>query len=345
MSAPDWNAVRYSAGSRGGHVESYFIKANDPSMTRAIWLKATIFASTSEPERPLAEGWAIAFDRGAKRNVAVKHTLPLGDATFGADGLGIRWNARPERAGGEPESLEMSGEARAISTRGRITAQGHAIGWELALRGDAPPIVPFFAPAMYRARFPKSKLVTPMPDARVAGHVVVDGERWEIDGWRGMQGHNWGRGHADLYAWTHGNLWDEEADFVLEAVSARVRVGPVLSPLTTLVCARHRGVAYDFVKPLELLRASGDVGKRSYHFAATSALASIEGFLEAETEDMVGLHYANPDGPMTYCLNSKLARARVRFEAVGRAPLTLTSRAAALEIGTRDADHGVRMAV
>jgi hypothetical protein len=65
--------------------------------------------------------------------------------------------------------------------------------------------------------------------------------------------------------------------------------------------------------------------------------------VEARTDDMVGLYYANPDGAMTYCLNSKLASARVRFEPKGRAPLTLTSRAAALEVGTRDADHGVRM--
>jgi hypothetical protein len=58
---------------------------------------------------------------------------------------------------------------------------------------------------------------------------------------------------------------------------------------------------------------------------------------------MAGLHYANPDGAMTYCLNSKLARARIQFEARGRPPLFLSSRAAALEIGTRDAEHGVRM--
>ena len=64
-----------------------------------------------------------------------------------------------------------------------------------------------------------------------------------------------------------------------------------------------------------------------------------------DADDMVGLYYPNPHGPMTYCLNTKLARARVRFEASGRPPLLLTSRAAALEIGTRDDGHGVRMYV
>jgi hypothetical protein len=208
-------------------------------------------------------------------------------------------------------------------------------------------MVPFFSPRMYEGGFPRSKFVTPLPDLTFDGEVVVDGDRWAIDGWRGMQGHNWGKGHAELYAWCQVNAWSETPDpeLVLECVSARVRVGPLLVPLTTLVCVRHRGVSYDFIRPETVLRAHGDVTTRRYGFSARTELARIEGLIEAETEDMVGLYYANPEGPMTYCLNSKLATARVRFEPRGRPPLVLTSRSAALEIGTRDDDHGVTMHV
>ena len=48
---------------------------------------------------------------------------------------------------------------------------------------------------------------------------------------------------------------------------------------------------------------------------------------------------------MTYCLNSKLAHGRVRIEVAGREPIDLTTRCAALELGTKDADHGVQMYV
>jgi hypothetical protein len=65
--------------------------------------------------------------------------------------------------------------------------------------------------------------------------------------------------------------------------------------------------------------------------------------LSAETDDLVGLHYANPKGSPTYCLNSKLARARVELSMPGGEKIVASSRAAALEIGTRDARHGVRM--
>jgi hypothetical protein len=63
----------------------------------------------------------------------------------------------------------------------------------------------------------------------------------------------------------------------------------------------------------------------------------------AETDDMVGLHYLNPNGTMTYCLNSKLARGRLELGLPSGEKITATSRAVALEIGTLESDHGVTM--
>lgn len=343
MPALDWNATRFDPATRAGHVESFFLKANDPSGDRAVWVRGTLFASNAEPGRPLAEGWAIAFDRrgGRHTNVAVKRQVPFAGATFSREELAVRWQAPAEGGAESREGIEILPG----STRGEIATKDHRIAWTLRYDGEARPIVPFPLDVMYTAPLPKSKLVTPVPDARFDGRVTVDGETWEIAGWRGMQGHNWGRGHADLYAWCHCNVWDEDPDFVLEGFSGQVKIGPVLTPLATIVMVRHRGVVYDFNAPLDIYRASGDVSPRRWTFAAASKLASVEGIVEADTEDMVGLFYPNPSGAMTYCLNSKLARARVRFEAAGRAPLTLTTRASALEIGTRKADHGVRMYV
>jgi hypothetical protein len=46
---------------------------------------------------------------------------------------------------------------------------------------------------------------------------------------------------------------------------------------------------------------------------------------------------------MTYCLNSKIARGRLRIELPGKPALELRTDSAALEIGTKDPNHGVRM--
>jgi hypothetical protein len=54
--------LRYSEGSRG-HVESWLFKANEPAGRRAIWLKCTVFARAARRVPPIAEAWAVAFDR------------------------------------------------------------------------------------------------------------------------------------------------------------------------------------------------------------------------------------------------------------------------------------------
>jgi hypothetical protein len=70
---------------------------------------------------------------------------------------------------------------------------------------------------------------------------------------------------------------------------------------------------------------------------------TVWGEVSASTDDFAGLHYEDPNGSMLYCLNSKLAQARFEISLPDRQPLVLTSNHAALEIGTRDPNHGVRM--
>lgn len=345
----DWNALRFDAAHPRDHVESFFMKLNDPKGERALWLKATVFASAREPSRPMAEGWAIAFDRrsGTTRHVAVKHELPLAKASFGTSGLGIHWELETGRPALE-NAPELAREGVSIEpghTRGAISTHGHRIAWSLRFSGPQSSVVPLPFPWMYSPKFPSSKIVTPYPDLRFEGDVSVDRERWDIAGWRGMQGHNWGRRHTDFYAWSHINVWDQDEDFVFEGLSAQVKLGPLKTPMLTLICVRKGGVVYDFNEPRTIAKARAEVTPRTWSFSAHSRDARIEGMLSADTADMVGLYYANPAGPMTYCLNSKLARAHVRFEARGRPPLALSSKAAALEIGTHDEHHGVTMAV
>jgi hypothetical protein len=336
----DPNAVRFDPSARRDHVESYFMKLNDPSGERALWLKATILASGGDPSGAQAEGWAIAFDRrgGRTRHEAVKHVLPYKNAAFSREGLDIRWDLPGTR---ERDRMRMEPG----HTEGSISRGDQRVAWDLRFSGELACIAPLPFEAMYAPGFPSAKLLSPHPDVRFEGEVTAFGERWSIDGWRGMQGHNWGRQHTYAYAWCHANVWEEDPEFVLEGLSASIKLGPVVTPLLTVVCVRHRGVRYDFNGVLDMARARAEVTPRRWVFSARGRYGRIEGDVEAETADMVGLHYQNPSGSMLYCLNSKLSRARVRFEALGRPPLRLTSRAAALEIGTRDAAHGVTMAV
>ena len=315
-----------------GHVESYFLKLNDPSGRRALWIKATILVREGGTPR-VAEAWAIAFDREG-RHRAAKETVPLARARFDASRLDV------EVAGVTLGERRAHGEVKSGDTR---------IAFDLVF--DTPersgaPLVPFPTERMYETPLPSSKTVSPYPHARFRGSYEVDGAKVEVDGWAGMQGHNWGARHAELYAWGHCNQWDGEDDLVLEGFTGRVKIGPVLAPPLTIVCVRHRGISYDFNGPLVLVRARGEIGRHRWSFSAKNALGAVSGELWAETDDFVGLAYENPNGEQTYCLNSKIARGRIRLSIRGRrgnVDVEAMTRAAALEIGTKDANHGVVM--
>jgi hypothetical protein len=327
------SAMKVSAGlryegarARQGHVESWFLKANDPRSRRAIWLKWTIWAGERVPTAAIAEAWAVAFS-GKDGNVAVKMAVPVdgGLTRFEREGLGVTI-----------DGCNLSREA----ARGRVETGGRAIEYDLRIESRAEPLLHFPNAWMYADGFPGQKITSPLPNALVSGRVQVDGETWEAVGWPAMVGHNWGRRHSALYAWGQCNAWDGGDDLVLEGVSIGGG-GPVLG--ATLLCIRHEGVRYDLNRLPSLARNAGAITPRRWRFRGRSRGVSIDGEMWAETDDFVGLFYTNPDGTNCHCLNSKLARAEVTLTLPGRPKRAYRSSRAALEIGTTDPRHGVRM--
>ena len=345
------------ARSRRGHVESWFLKANDPHGRRAIWLKWTIWSGPGGREHAVAEAWAIAFG-GADGHVATKTTVPFEQARFASRTIGA-----------SVDGCTLSADA----AHGRVESGGRAIAYDLTIASLEAPLVHFQKAWMYEGGFPKQKIVSPIPNARISGSVVVsrvdhtarppegrpgrvdhtarppegrpEGDTWTLDAWPGMVGHNWGAGNSESYAWGHCNAWDDEDDVVFEGFSARVRAGGVLLPTTTALCLRHHGTSYMLSGIAALASNHGAISARRWRFRGKGPRIAIEGEMWADTDDFVGLFYPNPDGTLCYCLNSKLARAEIKVRLEGRAPRTLRSERAALELATRDPHHGVRMYV
>jgi hypothetical protein len=319
--------LRYDvARARQGHVESWFLKANDPGSRRAIWLKWTIWAGNRAPTAAIAEAWAVAFSAKAG-HVAAKMAVPFGEPRthFEREGLGVM-----------VDGCSLSTE----SASGRVETGDREIGYDLRIEPMAEPLLHFPSAWMYTDRWPSQKLASPVPTARISGRVEVDKDTWQVEGWPAMIGHNWGRRHSALYAWGQCNAWDGGDDLVLEGVSTGSG-GPVLG--ATLLCIRHEGSRYDLNGLSALARNAGEISPRRWQFRGRSSRVQIEGEMWADTDDFVGLFYPNPDGTNCHCLNSKLARAEVTLKIAGRPSRIYRSSRAALEIGTNDPNHGVRM--
>lgn len=334
---PDLLGSRYRGGP---HVESWFMTASEPGGRRAVWVEQSVFARARSadarmpPVPPVAEALAIAFDR-ERGHVATKTTLALHAAQFARGNLDV-----------VVDGCELSlGHAR-----GAIASGGRSLAWDLGVGPAlAAPIVHLPSLALYDDRVPSGKAVTPVSDARASGIVRVrrgpyeDEERWDVESWPAMIGHHWGRVHPHLFAWAHCNAWDDAEELVFEGLSTRIRVGPMLSPMPTAIFVRWRGQEWN-LNTHELLGPNrGTISMRRWEATARGDGLRVHVELGAATDDLVGLHYPNPDGAMTYCLATKLARARIELHLPGGRLVTAKSCAAALELGTRDRHHGVRM--
>ena len=293
-----------------GHYESFYLKLCHPSEPLGAWIRYTVH------KRPGAAAtgslWFTLFTPEGPR--AAKQTVP-----------------GPEAGGG---NLLRVGEAR-IGAEGARGSIGDEVGWELALEAAEEPLFHLPAAWMYRARLPRTKLLSPAPAARFSGSLTLEDQSIEVDGWRGMAGHNWGAQHAERWIWLHGLT--EDGDW-LDAAVGRVKLGPLTTPWVAngaLSVAGDRHV---------LRRAKVTEFPDRCTFQLSGRGVEVRGTVEAARERFVGWVYADPDGSEHHAVNCSIADMRLTVRRRGGAPSELfVPHAAAYELGMREHDHGIEI--
>jgi hypothetical protein len=323
---PPPNAVRFTGAP--GHVESYFVRANHPARPLAVWLKATILSPLEGP--PVAESWFIFFDGEAQRTVAKRQTQPWVQARF------PRGTATRVSAANLALDVAPHGGAR-----GTVPTEAGEVRFELSWRPEPSPIAEPLSIFPYRflltGPFPKSKLLTPLPALRVSGRLELQGETVVLDGWTGMQGHNWGREHAFEYAW--GQCLFPEADAMVEGFTGRVRVAGRTSPRLSALVVRRGARTWRFDTLFDAWRQEASVTAELWTLRLRSGDGEAELAMDAAGRPMVCLGYWNPDGALSYCFNSKLAKVRLTVRPIDGAAFSLESpHGGALEFLRREAD-------
>lgn len=314
-----------------GHVESYFWRANHPHEPKAFWLKATIL-------RPLqgetvAEVWCATFDAEGE-TWAARETVPLAQARFGGDPLVIRvGECRFElgRHGGSATGEIGTGDA----------ARTWDLRWTIPDGRLFEPLCLYPTRAMVDGFFPKSKLLSPAPAMRFEGHMTWAGRRVEVDGWYGMQGHNWGKEHAYRYAWAQCLFLDGEdrPHCMAEGFSGKIKLGGVLTPWISALVVRRGRRAYRFDHVFDLWRQRVAIGDLRWSVRLRGRDGGATLSMVAKPDQVACLGYKNPDGALSYCLNSKLARTELRVDPSGEDSFECVSEhGGALEFLQREVD-------
>jgi hypothetical protein len=319
-SIPD-NAPRYPS-TRAGHVESYFWRANHPTERKAIWLKATVLRTDAGPA--VAEAWCAVFAPGGVR--AAKTTVPLDQASYAGD-----------------VEIAVGGCRFAVTADGGFTSgRVDDLSWNLeftTVPGLGGPLSLYPSRKMVTGAFPKTKLLTPSPALRF--HGTVGDER--ADGWLGMQGHNWGREHAYEHEW--GACVFTGADgaplAMAEGVSGRVKFGGLILPRMAMLTVRRGSKEYRFDRVYDVWNqhAERDVDGLRWTLKMSGDDGEAVMTMEADPREVAALGYANPDGTIATCLNSKLARTVLRVNPVNEEGFECVSaHGGALEFLSRKAD-------
>ncbi|HEU0033880.1 MAG TPA: hypothetical protein VFQ53_24800 [Kofleriaceae bacterium] len=327
-----WNGSRYDASSSEGHYESWFLRANDAG-GRAFWIRYTIFAPKHGPRDAVGELWAIVFDRARdddRRVVPAKQVHAMTECSFARDRLAVTIGAA---------------KLDATTLVGSASANGHTIAWDLQYGGGGPPLL-LLPERLYTMKLPRAKALVNRPLATFSGTITVDGEPLTIDSWVGSQNHNWGSRHTDRYAWGQVAGFDERPDAFLECSTARLKLGPVMTPPMSPVVLRLGDEVLGYNGLTRAARALGAYAPYQWHIETTDRQhGTLDIRIHADPADFVALRYANPPGGTKICLNSKVARCELTLRRPDKLPLVLHSSRAAFEIVDDTAPPGITPAV
>lgn len=304
--------------ARGGHYESWFIRANHPREPRAFWIRYTLFIPARDSEPRLGEVWAIYFDGKRDHPIAAQEDVAWEQCQIRADRLDLHLG----------NSTLRSGEAR-----GHARGSRHRLEWQLQYRDGGEPLL-LLPPSWYERGFPKAKALVSRPLVRFSGYLTADGERIDIEDWIGSENHNWGQRHTDSYAWGQVCGFDNDDGAFLECASARLKLGPLWSPIMTVATFRYEDRIYAFNRIERSWLQRAEYGPGHWRFTCVEGPNRLHVAMNAREQDIVALRYRNPPGGIKTCLNSKLAACELRLERRGKPAVQLHSTRAAFEILT-----------
>jgi Tocopherol cyclase len=320
-----------------GHYEVWYATFSHLPSQTGYWIRYTLESPKPGHGTPYAELWFARFDPRAP------------ERTFGFH----RRTAIAElKQDNEPWRLRIGdAELRDDGMKGALAGAGHAVSWDL--RWQPSPTVHRHLPDMvYRGTWADTQVVAPHLNVAAHGHVIVDGERVELDAAPLGQSHVWGRKHAYSWAWSHCNAFEGDRGAALETLTVRLRRGSVVLPKLTMLTLRLDGSEPDLVEFRDFWKmplARSEYGTGRYHLLASGAEFRVEAELTCRAEDMLLTEYVDPDGDPAFCHNTECADARVvvhrRSPFVGRFRewRTLRSaRGAHFEWGARAGDPMVK---
>ncbi len=293
------NLARWDGRSRG-YYEVWYLTGNQRETGAGFWIRYTLEAPrTGEAEARL---WFAFFDRqDPARSFALNRGFPASSLRCRAD----------------PFGLDLAGATlHHHRSRGAVEGGGHRAEWDLAWEPSTwtHHHLPAF---VYRTPFADTRVLSPNPDVRLRGAIVVDGRRLTLADEPGGQTHLWGRKHAHAWAWGRCTAFGDGDDAFLEALTVRVRRAGVVLPALTFLALRLEGRTHVLTGLRDGWRGKGVFETGRYGFEAAGRGAVVRGTFTATPERLVLARYHDPDGEPAFCANTEIGDLDLEVQAAG----------------------------
>ncbi len=212
--------------------ESFYFRGNLINSSLSFWLKHNLIQFNGEDQVRI-DNTFVVFDDNSQTTQTFHQSTVLSCEAYHRQLLspGHTWqNLRIEFNGGGFFELTPEGRLTGIINDERQSRQIH---WNLQTVASGGAYYHFDQSWFYRNFFPKKKLLT--VDCRMQFKGEINSPTFKASGtFIGMNGHNWGKEHAHLYAYANCNEFlnstGSSTDAVLECFSAKIKIGGILSP-------------------------------------------------------------------------------------------------------------------
>jgi hypothetical protein len=300
-----------------GMYESYYFRGTSEDGNHAFWLKHNMLRYRGSDDVWL-EGALVLFDRAACRTSAVYAHEAMDAERFA--------RMTQQATNWEHVALELHNGSSVQIARGYVG--GHLVGeggnarWDLQVHRSDLSLQHFPHEAMYKVPWPGNKVVT--RDCHVDFHGSVWAGDLAFSGrFHGMNGHNWGSGHAQAYQYANCARFDGVDDAYFDGFSARVAfaAGRMISPWMSMASLHLRGEWLHFNSMGRALNhevsVAGEYAWRARFGNGTHSLdVDIDGATPQELP-WAALHYDHPDRNQSVVRNTKFAALKLRVSRRG----------------------------
>ncbi len=303
-----------------GLYESFYFRGNSLSGKLSFWLKHNLLLFKNAPTVRL-EGTFVLFDRLGHQCTTLHSEQTLERELFFKEIEGRSWSDFHMKMDNgcyfHLSSTELEG-----SLSEKVDNRLQKIQWQFHLNRSQRSYFHLSPHWLYSSPiFPKKRLLTSEIDLQFQGSITLDGRSLTdpSEVFVGMNGHNWGREHAAIYAYGNCNQFHESprspfSKTYFDGYSAKIRLpgGKFLSPFLSGASLMVDGQWHHFNQLTrttrhQIHRLDSKQWSATFHNATHTLKVDIEG----SDALWVELPYDHPDRKRSLICNTKFAKGRV----------------------------------